>query len=130
MLDTDSFRKFVELDERKKMLEADLKAVKEDIAHQESFLIENLIDNDMGKISISGKTCYIRDYTFARLKSRNEAIDILKATGYDDYVKENINSQSISKLVRDLIKEDGELPKEFDNIIWSDTRSNLRVINS
>ena len=130
MLDTDGFKKFVELDDRKKNLETELKEVKKDILNQEKFLIENLMVNDMEKISISGKTCYIRDYTFARLKSRDEAIDVLKASGYEDYVKENINAQSISKLVRDLIKDDGGLPQEFENIIWSDTRSNLRVINS
>jgi len=127
ILDTKTFKEYVALNNKKKELESELKEVKEQIVEKEPFLIDNLINNDMTKISIAGKTCYIKINTFAVIKNRADAIQVLRDTGYEDYIKEGINAQSISKLVRDLIEENGNLPEEFGDIITKGQVSKLGV---
>jgi len=131
VLDTDSFKGFIDLHTKKKDLENQLKDVKYAITQQEQFLIDNLQANEMTKISMNGKTCYTRVNTFAMISNKLEAIQILKNNGYADFIKENYNANSISKLVRDLLEEnDGQLPEEFGDVITKGQSAKLNVINS
>lgn len=130
MLDTDTFKDYVTLHNKKKRLEVELKDVKASISDKEQFLIDNLADNDMSKISISGKTIYTKVNVFAKIKSRAEAIQVLRDEDFGEFVKEGINAQSISKLVRDLIEENGELPEGFGDVITKGSKSVLGVTNS
>jgi hypothetical protein len=131
MLDTDSFKDFVTLHAQKKRLENQLKDVKYAIQQKEQFLIDNLQTNDMSKISISGKTCYTKVNTYAVISNKQAAIQLLKENGYGDFVTENYNTNSISKLVRDLLDEnDGQLPAEFGTVITKGQSAKLNVINS
>lgn len=127
---TQGFKDYIALDAEKKKLESELADVKERIAKAAPILIECLEANEMEKISVAGKTCYMKNTTFALIKSRQEAIDVLRASGYDDYVKDNINANSISKLVRDLIKEEGELPQAFGEVITAGYRTDLAVVSA
>ncbi len=127
-LDTGGFIEYIKLNEKKKQLSADLEETKQKMLKMQTFLIENLEANEMTKIPIAGKTCYIKNSSFAVINNRADAIDVLKKAGYEDYVKEGINTQSVSKLVRDLLEEDGELPDSFGKIITVGFRSDLNVV--
>ena len=127
-LDTEGFREYIELNAKKKQLAADLEKIKQKMTKMQQFLIDNLESNEMSKIPIAGKTCYIKNSTFAVIKNRADAIDVLRKAGYGDYVKEGINQQSISKLVRDLLEDEGELPAAFGKTISIGTRADLQVV--
>ena len=131
MLDTSSFKEFIDLHSKKKKLKNQLKNVKYAIQQKEQFLIDNLQSNDMTKISMNNKTCYTKVNTFAMISNKAAAIEILKENGYGDFIKENYNTQSISKLVRDLLAEnDGQLPECFGEVIKAGSSAKLNVINS
>lgn len=129
-LNTTGFKTYIELDKKKKALTTELDETTQEMKRIQEALIENLELNEMSKIQIAGKTCYIKNSTYAVISSKEQAIDILKSAGYDDYIKEGYNTNSISKLIRDLLEEDGELPELFGDIITKGTRSDLSVINS
>lgn len=130
MLDTDTFKKYVKLYNEKKDLEVQLKDIKKELIDKEQFLIENLADNDMPRISISGKTIYTKINTFAVIKNKKEAMAVLRHEGYGAFIKENYSPQAISKLVRDLLETRGSLPEGFGDVIISGTASKLGVTSS
>jgi len=130
MLDTDTFKSYVRLYKDKQNFEEKLKNIKKQLLEKEQFLIENLTDNEMSKISIAGKTIYTKINVYAVIKNRADAISVLKNTGYEDFVKEGINSQSVSKLVRDLIEENGALPDGFGDVITKGSSMKLGITNS
>jgi hypothetical protein len=113
----DPFKEFFDLDTRKKELETELKQINEKMQTIEPTLIELLEANDMSKISIGDKMCYINPRRFAMISSQSEAVKILKEAGYNDFISESYNTNSISKLCRDLVDEHGDLPEEFGEII-------------
>ena len=127
-LDTDGFKEYITLDKKKKELSAELEQVGEQMKRLSSFLIENLESNEMSKISIAGKCCYVKNSSYAVIADKEKAIGILKENGYGDYIKEGYNANSISKLVRDLLSEEGKLPEQFGKIITIGTRTDLSVI--
>jgi len=130
MLDTQSYKEYVRLYNDKKDLEKRLKNVNKELLEKETFLIENLADNDMQRISISGKTIYTKINTFAVISNKTEAIAILKKEGYGSFIKEGYNTQSISKLVRDLLEDGGSLPEGFGDVIIKGNSSKLGVVAS
>jgi hypothetical protein len=115
--DLAQFKTFFELDAKKKDLEKDLEKTKADIATLETQLIEVMEANDMPQMKIGSKLCYINHRRFAKIADKNEAIRILKEKGYKDFIFEGYNTNSISKLCRDLVDENGELPPEFGDTI-------------
>ena len=127
MLDIEGYKDFVQMSRDKKDLEAKLDKLKKEMQKKMKFLIDNLQSNDMDSVKIAGKNCYIHKTTVAVIKNRSDAIDVLRKAGYEDYVKEGINNQSVSKLVRDLLEEKGSLPTEFGDTIKSLDIENLRV---
>lgn len=130
MLDTQSYREYVRLYNDKKDLEKKLKDTKKELLDKEQFLIENLADNDMQRISILGKTLYTKVNTFAVISNKSDAISILRQEGYGDFIKEGYNVQAISKLVRDILEEDGKLPEGFKDVIIKGSSSKLGVTSS
>lgn len=129
MLNTERFKGFVALYKKKQRLTAELKEVDEKIGAMNTALVDNLLDNDMSKISIAGKTCYIKTRRFAKLSNKQETMSTLREAGYGDYIKEGYNKQSIDKLVRDLHDENGALPEEFGDVIQLDSTSIIGVTN-
>jgi len=63
----DPFKEFFDLDTRKKELETELKQINEKMQTIEPTLIELLEANDMSKISIGDKMCYINPRRFAMI---------------------------------------------------------------
>ena len=126
-LATKEFKDFIDLDAKKKCLEKEVEEIKKQMAKVQDDLIENLQINEMTSIKIAGKNCYIKNMTFAIVTNKADCINILKAGGYDDYVSENFNKQSISKLVRDQIAQHGKLPDRFGDVITAGSRSSLAV---
>lgn len=121
------FKEFIDIEERRKKLETELKEVKAEKAELEAVLIEQFENSDLdNKISIAGKTIYVKTTISATISDKRAAIEILKKTGYDYVVKEDFNARSLGALVREIIEENGEeLPAEFGDVIKPFYRSSL-----
>ena len=57
-------------------------------------------------------------------QGHEKAIEVLKSTGHGNLVAENFNSNSLSSLLRELIKAN-EVPKEFKGVIDKNPKTNL-----
>jgi hypothetical protein len=115
--DLAQFRKLFDLDAKKNALEKELKEVKEEYQTLEKTLIEVMEANDLPQMKIGSKMCYVNPRRFAMISNKWEALQILKQNGYDDFISEGYNTNSISKLCRDLVDEKGKLPPEFGDVI-------------
>jgi len=130
VLNIDEYQNYIDLHEKKDKLETELKAVKKEIESYQKGLIENLINNNMKKLSVNGKTAYIRSQIWAKINDKQKAIDALIAEGYDDYVKPTYNSHQVSKLLRELDEREEALPPTFVGVIEPSVKTTLNVINS
>ena len=125
----DEYKRYVEFDKKKKELEAELSNIKKKMAKMEEQLIDGLIDNEMHKVSIAGKTCYVHNMTYASVKDKQKAMEVLKQNGFEDYISEGINNNSISALIRHLQSEEGEgIPESFRGVIDPFEKISLRVV--
>lgn len=116
--DLAQFKRLFELDAKKKALEAEIKEITEEFKSLEEALIEVMEANDLPQMKIGGSMCYVNPRRFAMISNKAEAIKILKSSGYNDFIQEGYNTNSISKLCRDLADDnDGELPPEFGDVI-------------
>jgi len=129
MLNTTGFKNFIELEKKKKELKKALQEVEDQKKGLQQDLIDNLLDQEMTKISISGKTVYVNTITRAKIKDRDKAVEALKEAGFGDLVKESFNTNSVSALLREL-QEDGDLPEGFEDSIEPVDITDLRVINA
>jgi len=130
MLDTERYKNFIELNQKKKEIEQQLKEIKKQIETEEIDLIDQLLDNDMEKISINGRTVYINSKIYAQIHNKQKAIEILKAEGFEDYVKPSYNTNQISTMLREFDEKDEELPDSFAGIIEPYLKQKLCVIKS
>jgi len=127
MLNTDGFKKFIKLDNEKKKLKKRLEEIESQKKTLQQDLIENLLDKEMTKISIAGKTVYINSIVRAKILDREQAITALREAGYHEFIKENFNTNSISALLRELQESEG-IPELFKDAIEPVEVTDLRVI--
>jgi len=130
MLDVGLYQEHIELHLEKRQLENQLEKVKQKIADGEHRLIEELVANEMQKISIGGETCYINSTIWANVSDKNKAIEVLLNEGYGDLVKPSYNSNQISRLLRDFDENGQDAPASFAGIIEPFVKYSLKVIKS
>jgi hypothetical protein len=115
--DLAQFKRLFELDAKRKQLEKQIKEIDEEYQKLETVLLEVMEANDLPQMKIGGSMCHPIVRRFAMVSNKKEAIQVLKKSGYDDFISEGYNANSISKLCRDLVDEHGKLPPEFGNVI-------------
>ena len=101
-------RRFAELTERKKAIEAEEKAIKAEMDALEPVVIEMMADQGLKNANINGRTYYINRRLFAGPDEGYDKTNVsnaLKAAGLGDYVTESYNSNSLAGYVRSVIKE-------------------------
>jgi len=130
MLNVDEYQAYVELFKEKQNLEKKLEKIKKRLKQLESGLIDQLLQNNMTRISVDEKTVYIRNQIWAKISNKEKAIEALRAEGYDDYVKPGYNSNQVSKLLRELDERDEDLPVSFKGVIEPSTKTTLGVTKS
>lgn len=119
MINLEGFKKFIELEEERKCLEKKIKEIKAEKATLEAELIDQLENSDLdNKISLAGKTIYVKTITTASISDQQAAIELLKQTGYEYVIKEKYDIRSVGSLIKEIIEENGEeLPTEWNGII-------------
>lgn len=115
--DLAQFKRLFELDAKKKDLEKQIKEIEEEYQALEKILVEIMEANDLPQMKIGRSMCYPNTRRFAMISNKQEAIRVLKENGFKDFISEGYNTNSISKLCRDLVDEHGDLPPEFGDVI-------------
>ena len=130
MLNIDAYKEYIALSKEYKELKLKRDRIKKKLESYKNGLIEDLLSNDMNKITIDNHTAYVHKQIWAKVSDKDEAIRILKEEGYGDYVKENYNSNQISRLLRDFEEEEKEIPDSFKGIIDPIFKMELNVIKA
>ena len=130
MLNIDEYQEYIDLHKEKEELDARLKKIKKRIDNYQKVLIDNLLQNNMQKVTVGDKTAYVRSQIWAKISDKQKAIDALVSEGYQDYVKPAYNSHQVSKLLRELDEREEELPDAFKGVIEPVAKTTLNVINA
>jgi hypothetical protein len=128
--DLAQFKRLFELDAKKKELEKEIKTIEEEYQKLENVLIEVMDVNDLPEMNIGNRMCYPITRRFAMISNKHKAIEVLRKAGYNDFISEGYNTQSISKLCRDLVDEHGDLPPEFKDVIKMGEAKKLGIRSS
>lgn len=130
MLNVQEYQEYISLNETKKIKEKELEEIKKQIADKERLLVENLVNNNMNKLTIGNRTVYINQTTWAKISDKEEAIKILEQEGYGDYIKPTYNSQQVSRLLRDFEENEQPIPSSFKGIIDPVIKTSLNAIKA
>jgi len=126
-MDTELLKSFVEQTKWKKELEENLKIVKAKLASIEPVLMDNFVEDGLTSAKIDGLNVYIHKQIWAKYDDKEKAIAVLKTTGYNEYVSETFNTQSVSSLLRELDAE-GKNPDDiFAGVITKNEVFSLRT---
>jgi hypothetical protein len=97
---------FVSLENRKKDLDAELKAVKQQLDGLEEALIPQFLDSGVQKMTVDGRTVSIQQDVYASpLNDRGDVVDALKHSELGQFVAENYNTNSLTAFVREIKRE-------------------------
>lgn len=104
----DLVNQFIELDEKRKKLEGDVDAIKEELKIIEPQIMERFENAGMQSMkSKSGVVIYVRRDLWAGAAEGADALlpEVLKTVGLGDMVKERVNTQTLSAYIREAERE-------------------------
>jgi len=106
--------KYFELQE----LKAKQKELQAWLDKEQDALIDQLLEDGVDKFSLAGgTTIYVRTMIWAKIESRDAAIQAIKDSEIKDLIEEGFNSARLSSYIRELINEGKDLPESFKGII-------------
>lgn len=145
----DSAREYVKTDENVRRLEDELKAAKKERDQMRSQLIDEMIQAEAPSVEVfDGQGERTRVYPINRLFARrdkevdeDEFFDALRAEGYEHLIKNQVNANSLSALVRELAEDAGvrdesstviaqHIPEDLRKVLKIDTQLTLGIRRS
>jgi hypothetical protein len=122
-------REFVSLEQKKKELDAELKATKQKLDELEEQIIPMFIEAGVPSMTVevngAKRTLSIYPDVYASpVNDREEVVDALKASELDQYVAENYNTNSLTSFVREIWKELRHNASREERVV---TEDDLRV---
>lgn len=128
-----TLKEFVELETERRELKDRLKKVKAKQSKLEEELLEKFQESGVQSLNIDGLTVYLRRQLWAYPPSENkeEFYQILKDTGYGDFVRETVNTHSLSALFREAEdNEFSEIPTEIREKVNLSEKFSVRTRSS
>jgi len=128
-LDTDKVALYTRLRAQIKAAEADVEEWKIEAAALETELLEAFAEAGVPRLTIDGRTVYVHRQLWAK---REEGVDMAQAckalvsAGFDQFVSESYNSNTLSAWMREMEKSDTPLPPELDGVLTSTEKFSLR----
>jgi hypothetical protein len=105
-MNVQQLKEFVSLENRKKDLDAELKAVKQQLDDLEGALVPQFVEDGVQKMTVDGRTVSLTQDVYASpLNDREDVVDALKHSELGQYVAENYNSNSLTAFVREVKRE-------------------------
>jgi len=99
-------KEFVCLENRKKELDAELKAAKQRLDDIEQLLIPQFIEDGVQNMTVAGRTIsLVQDIYASPLDDRDHVVAALKASDLGQYVAENYNTNSLTAFVREVARD-------------------------
>jgi len=116
-MNTDRLHQYVELEDRRRQLEAELDQIKEQMAKLQSEIVDDMSQAGISSMRVKDRTLYIaRDVSVSPADSKDALIAALKAAGLDQYVREDYHTQSLRAYVREILRDMGETQDIVDDI--------------
>lgn len=121
-MDTDKLSEYARLTARKRELDAELRAVKEEMEPLEQAILADFAEAGVQATKIDGPerpvNISINRKILARgLQGQDGIVTACKAAGFGDMVQERVNGNSLNALVAEIVKGGDELPPEFEGFI-------------
>ena len=127
-MNMERLKRVIELKNQQKTLETSIDVIKDELKTLEASIIEDFATAGIDKITINGQTIFIQKQIWAKVEDKQKAIDMLKASEYyNHYVYETYNTQQISAVIREYIKNGDEIPKELSDVIGYSETFNVKV---
>lgn len=98
------------LQERKKSLEAEAKALGTEIAELDAALSDAMAEAELDRFSRGGSTFYLKSRLFASPAAgrKDEMMRALKANGYGSLVTETVNANTLASFIKEQRELTGE----------------------
>ncbi|MBN2377033.1 MAG: hypothetical protein JXD22_11570 [Sedimentisphaerales bacterium] len=109
-MDMEKLKRFAELAKAKEKANADLDAIKTEMAELEPELLEVFIENETTQIKIADRTIYVDSRIFASAIDQKELCAYMTEEGFGDMVKEAINGNTLSSYVREFERDEEGVP--------------------
>lgn len=131
-INSQKLEQFIQLNEQKKQLEAELEKVKDTIAELQTILLDQFGDNGMSKISLNGSTVFLKRQLWASAKDGDykRACQALIDSGLDHLVNTRFDTNSLSSFVREQDELGIELPTLLKDTIKVTEKFSLQVRKS
>lgn len=125
--------RYAQLKDAKRALESEIEKIKKELGPLEQKLLDSFAEQGVQNIKTeSGFTVYLSGKWWARPTDGDyeRACTALREAGLEGMVHETVNIQTLSAYVRELKKEDKELPFQFDGAIAVTETFNVLVRKS
>lgn len=106
------FRRWVELTDKKRQLEADLRPIADELSAMEEPLIEAMTSAGIQSIQIDGMSVFKQREFYARIKEgleKQDVFDRLRAEGLSNCIQ--LGHQTLRGMAREWMEGDAEPPK-------------------
>jgi hypothetical protein len=105
-MNMEQIKEFVALENRKRELDSELKAIAARLDNLEQALVPQFLNDGVNSLKIDGRVVYLAEDIYAGpLNDRAEVIAALKKSDLGQYVSENYNTQSLKAFVREVAQE-------------------------
>lgn len=110
----DQARRYAALVARKRELEAELRAIQDQLNEMEPALVEGFVEAGVQHLRVDGQTIYLQQEIWASPTDGDyDALcDALVRAGLGDMVVRRVHHQTLTAWVRELRKADEEIPEE------------------
>ena len=105
-MNMEQLKEFVCLENRKRDLDAELKATKQKLDDLEQVLVPQFIDDGVQRMTVDNRTVSLAQDIYASpLNERADVVAALKASELGQYVAENYNTNSLTAFVREVARD-------------------------
>lgn len=112
-----------ELDAQTKKLKAEFEALGPEV-------IQYLEQEGLDRVTMDGRTVFVRRQLWASVKKDPFALDILRDNGLGDFIEEKVNSQRISSYVREFEKNGQEIPEWCSEALNISEKFNVSIVKA
>lgn len=132
VIDVAKLRRYRELRDAEKAADAEKGAYKEEADKLETELVEMFAEAGLQNLNVDGKTIYLHRSTYAQWQAgleQEDKLDLLRAAGAGDLIKDTVNAQTLNAYVRELVDVDDApgLPEPLRDVLELGERFAVRV---
>lgn len=115
MIDSEMLKKYVALEERRRLNKAEADELQEELSSLEKQLLNQFSLTDMTQARVSDMTVYVERKLFAQVADgdRARAIKALRSAKLNEFVKADFNLNAVSAWIREREAEGRPLPKSM-----------------